>query len=131
MSRYERQTRFAPFGEEGQQKLSSLKYLFWRWCFRKPYCRSTRTHGAHHIAIVDMDIVEISNLHRQTLFDEEDAHTLISKVEAIKHKVNQININVNLTTYDLEVTSSNIENLIKMSNQTSSLMAWITSKYDT
>ena len=78
-----------------------------------------------------MDIVEISNLHRQTLFDEEDAHTLISKVEAIKHKVNQINTNVNLTTYDLEVTSSNIENLIKMSNQTSSLMAWITSKYDT
>ena len=75
MSRYERQTRFAPFGEEGQQSYPPLKYLFWRWCFRKPYCRSTRTHGAHHIAIVDMDIVEISNLHRQTLFDEEDAHT--------------------------------------------------------
>lgn len=27
MSRYERQTRFAPFGEEGQQKLSTSQIL--------------------------------------------------------------------------------------------------------
>ena len=114
MSRYERQTRFAPFGEEGQQKLSSSQILiFGAGALGSHIVDQLARMGAHHIAIVDMDIVEISNLHRQTLFDEEDAHTLISKVEAIKHKVNQININVNLTTYDLEVTSSNIENLIK------------------
>lgn len=114
MSRYERQTRFAPFGEEGQQKLSTSQILiFGAGALGSHIVDQLARMGAHHIAIVDMDIVEISNLHRQTLFDEEDAHTLISKVEAIKHKVNQINTNVNLTTYDLEVTSSNIENLIK------------------
>ena len=99
MSRYERQTRFAPFGEEGQQKLSSSQILiFGAGALGSHIVDQLARMGAHHIAIVDMDIVEISNLHRQTLFDEEDAHTLISKVEAIKHKVNQININVNLTT---------------------------------
>ena len=29
--------------------------------------------GAHHLAIVDMDIVELSNLHRQALYTEDDA----------------------------------------------------------
>lgn len=43
--------------------------------------------GANHIAIIDMDIVEISNLHRQTLYDEEDAYHLTSKVQAVKEKL--------------------------------------------
>ena len=82
MSRYERQTRFAPFGEEGSAKAILLSNTYFgAGALGSHIVDQLARMGAHHIAIVDMDIVEISNLHRQTLFDEEDAHTLISKLK--------------------------------------------------
>ena len=87
MSRYDRQTRFQPFGEDGQTKLSNahiLSLVLVRWAH---IIDQLARMGANHIAIIDMDIVEISNLHRQTLYDEEDAYHLASKVQAVKEKL--------------------------------------------
>ncbi len=113
MSRYDRQTRFQPFGEDGQTKLSNAHILvFGAGALGTHIIDQLARMGADHIAIIDMDIVEISNLHRQTLYDEEDAYHLTSKVQAVKEKIKKINSNIAISTYDVEVNSSNIEDII-------------------
>ena len=53
--------------------------------------------GAHHLAIVDMDIVELSNLHRQ-LYTEDDAHNMVPKVHAVKQRLNTL---IQMSTFKL------------------------------
>ncbi|MEJ7464408.1 ThiF family adenylyltransferase, partial [Staphylococcus saprophyticus] len=68
--------------------------------------------GARNLYIVDMDIIETSNLHRQSLYTEEDADNMLPKVEAIKQHIQHINSEVNVTTFYQEVESSTIEALL-------------------
>lgn len=60
-----------------------------------------------------MDIVELSNLHRQALYDEHDAQEMLPKVVALKRKVTQINHHVELNAINQELTTQNIETIIK------------------
>ena len=74
MSRYERQTRFQPFGEAGQAQLEQTKIMILgAGALGSHMVDQLARMGAHQLAVVDMDIVELSNLHRQTLYDEQDA----------------------------------------------------------
>ena len=72
--RYLRQTRFAPLGEQGQQRLMQGRALV---CGCGALgCAAANTlvrGGVGTVRIVDRDVVELGNLHRQVLFDEEDA----------------------------------------------------------
>lgn len=114
MSRYERQTRFQPFGETGQAQLEQTKIMvLGAGALGSHIIDQLARMGAHHLAIVDMDIVELSNLHRQTLYDEQDAQLMTSKVEALKQKIHTINQQVHLKTYHQELLSTNIEDIIK------------------
>ena len=114
MSRYERQTRFQPFGEAGQAQLEQTKIMILgAGALGSHMVDQLARMGAHQLAVVDMDIVELSNLHRQTLYDEQDAQHMTSKVEALKQKVFNINQHVQLTAYHQELLSTNIEDIIK------------------
>jgi adenylyltransferase/sulfurtransferase len=82
--RYSRQVIFAPIGPEGQARLRSSTALI-------VGCGALGTHAAEHLAragigklrLVDRDIVEWSNLHRQALYDERDAREGRLKAEAL------------------------------------------------
>lgn len=114
MSRYERQTRFQPFGETGQAQLEQTKIMvLGAGALGSHIIDQLARMGAHQLAVVDMDIVELSNLHRQTLYDEQDAQHMTSKVEALKQKVFNINQHVQLKAYHQELLSTNIEDIIK------------------
>lgn len=114
MSRYERQTRFQPFGETGQAQLEQTKIMvLGAGALGSHIIDQLARMGAHQLAVVDMDIVELSNLHRQTLYDEQDAQHMTSKVEALKQKVFNINQHVHLKAYHQELLSTNIEDIIK------------------
>ena len=73
LPRYARQTIFAGIGKVGQQKLFQAKVVVIG-------CGATGTVIANHLAragighlvIVDRDFIELNNLQRQLLFDEED-----------------------------------------------------------
>lgn len=86
MQRYNRQMRFSPFGEQGQHALSNAKLLILgAGALGSHVAELLARMGAHQITIVDMDIVETSNLHRQALYTEDDALNMVPKVHAIKN----------------------------------------------
>lgn len=69
--------------------------------------------GIGNITIVDRDYVEWSNLQRQSLYTEEDARNKLPKVIAAKNRLQQINSEVMITSLITDITSLNIEELIK------------------
>ncbi|MEE6450190.1 ThiF family adenylyltransferase [Gottfriedia acidiceleris] len=69
--------------------------------------------GIGNITIVDRDYVEWSNLQRQSLYTEEDARNKLPKVIAAKKRLQQINSEVSITSLIKDITSLNIEEMIK------------------
>jgi adenylyltransferase/sulfurtransferase len=70
--------------------------------------------GVGQIKIIDADIVEVSNLHRTHLFDENDVGK--PKVLACAEKLRRINSDVKIFPVTDIITKENVEELIKGSD---------------
>lgn len=90
--RYSRQIRFAPIGEAGQLRLREASVLI-AGCgaLGASLAQHMARAGVGRLVIVDRDYVELSNLHRQTLFDEEDARRVMPKAKAAEEKLRRLN----------------------------------------
>ena len=130
MQRYNRQMRFSPFGEQGQHALSNAKLLILgAGALGSHVAELLARMGAHQITIVDMDIVETSNLHRQALYTEDDALNMVPKVHAIKEHIARINHHVDVQTYYQEITSNNIEDILDEVKPDIVIDGWIILKF--
>ena len=135
MQRYNRQMRFSPFGEQGQHALSNAKLLILgAGALGSHVAELLARMGAHQITIVDMDIVETSNLHRQALYTEDDALNMVPKVHAIKEHIARINHHVDVQTYyqeitSNEITSNNIEDILDEVKPDIVIDGWIILKF--
>lgn len=99
-SRYSRQSAFAGIGLGGQEKISAGRVLLIGCGALGTNIASTLVRaGVGALHIVDPDRVELSNLQRQTLFDETDARDSRFKAEAAVEKLGQANSEVNLSCY--------------------------------
>jgi sulfur carrier protein ThiS adenylyltransferase len=117
INRYNRQTRYQRFGEQGQQHLQTMHVMILgAGALGSNIAEMLTRMGVHEISIIDMDIVELSNLHRQALYDEADAQQMLPKVEALKRKLNKINTSVKINILYEELTATNIEKLLSDSN---------------
>ena len=94
-TRYNRQIILPEIGEEGQRKLSKSKVLVigagGLGAAILPYLAAA---GVGQIGIVDDDVIEISNLHRQILFNEEDVNKF--KVDIAEKKLEKINSKIKI-----------------------------------
>ena len=66
--------------------------------------------GIGTIGIIDNDKVNVSNLHRQSLYDSSDVGKF--KVTTVKKKLNKININTSVKIYKLRLDKKNIKKII-------------------
>lgn len=108
IERYNRQIRYHQFGEYGQSQLQKTHVMIMgAGALGSHSAEMLVRMGVGSLTVIDMDIVELSNLHRQALYDELDAEKMLPKVEALKHKLNQINSNVQVTAIDREITNLN------------------------
>ncbi|MFC4558815.1 ThiF family adenylyltransferase [Virgibacillus kekensis] len=105
-SRYSRQMLFAPIGEEGQKKLSESKVLIvGAGALGTVISNHLVRAGVGKLRIVDRDYVELSNLQRQTLFDEKDVEDALPKAVAAKKKLTKMN-----SLVDVEAIVGNVSN---------------------
>ena len=67
--------------------------------------------GIGTIGLVDNDIINLSNIHRQSLFNSKDVKKL--KVRVAAKKLKEINPLTRIVTYKSRLNERNIENIIK------------------
>src|SRR5262249_38587162 len=101
VNRYHRQMLLAPIGETGQARLRQAHALV-AGCgaLGTMIADSLARAGVGTLTIVDRDVVEITNLQRQVLFDEDDVASAgagasgMPKAEAARRKIARINSDV-------------------------------------
>lgn len=112
-NRYARQSQFAPIGLDGQKQIeeSSIAILG---------CGALGTvsaeilarAGVGRISLIDRDIIEWTNLQRQSLFVEADAEEGLAKADIAARRLGEINSSLEITPHVMDVTSNNIESLL-------------------
>lgn len=112
VQRYSRQILCAPIGEAGQRKLLSSRVLLVGCGALGCGIADTLVRaGVGFLRIVDRDLIELSNLQRQILFDEDDVRESLPKAEAARRKLARINSGVRVEAAVLHLDHENIHDL--------------------
>ena len=99
--RYSRQIRFAPIGEAGQDRLRSSRVLVvGLGALGTVTADQIIRAGVGFVRLIDRDFVELSNLQRQSLFDEEDIRSNLPKAIAAEAKLRRVNSSVEIEVKD-------------------------------
>ncbi len=111
--RYEKQINYEKIGRKGQEKLQKSKVLIVGCgALGTVTANNLVRMGIGHVRIVDRDFVELTNLHRQILFDEEDVSEDRPKAKAAEEKLRKINSEIRIEGIVKEVNSRTIEGFI-------------------
>jgi adenylyltransferase/sulfurtransferase len=111
--RYDRQVRLTEIGEGGQERIGRATVsLVGSGALGSAIAEILVRGGIKCLRIADRDVVELSNLQRQVLFDEQDAAQQRNKAEAAAVKLRGINRNVVIEPFAEAVTPNNIESFV-------------------
>jgi len=90
LDRFSRQIMLEEIGYQGQLKLKNAKVcVVGTGGLGNPITTRLAAMGIGTLRIVDRDVIELSNLHRQTMFDEDDVGQV--KVEVAAKKLQKLN----------------------------------------
>ena len=112
IERFSRQLVLKKIGPKGQKKILSSKVLIVG--IGGLGCSAAENlvrAGIGTIGLVDNDIVNLSNIHRQSLFNSKDVKSL--KVSVAAKRLKEINPLTKIKTYKSKLNEKNIENIIK------------------
>jgi len=110
-NRYQRHLLLPEVGEKGQQKLLDAKVLMLgAGGLGSPSALYLAAAGVGNIGIIDMDVVDESNLQRQILHNLDRVG--MRKVESAKVALTSINPDLTVTTYDTRLGADNILDII-------------------
>ena len=111
IERYSRQLILKNVGAKGQKKILSSKVLIvgigGLGC---PAAENLIRAGVGTLGIIDNDIINLSNIHRQSLFNSKDLKKL--KVSVAAKKLKEINPLSKIITYKSRLNKNNIKNII-------------------
>ena len=90
LDKFSRQVMLEEIGYQGQLKLKNAKVcVVGTGGLGNPITSRLAAMGVGTLRIVDRDVIELSNLHRQTMFDEDDVGQV--KVEVAAKKLQKLN----------------------------------------
>ena len=112
LEKYSRQIILKNIGVLGQKKILNSKVLIIGMgglgCSVAEFL--TRS-GVGFLGVVDHDLVSLSNIHRQTLYDEKDLGK--SKVKVAKKKLNNINSKTKIDIYNFKLNKKKFIEIVK------------------
>ncbi len=112
--RYSRQALFDGIGESGQKRIQNgSAVIIGCGALGTIIANNLARSGVGRIRIVDRDFVQLNNLQRQVLFDEEDAQRRLPKAVAAVKRLNEINSSIELEPVVCDVNPKNVEELIR------------------
>jgi len=111
LDRFSRQVMLEQIGYDGQLKLKNAKVcVVGVGGLGNPITTRLATMGVGKLRIVDRDVIELSNLHRQTMFDEDDVGQV--KVEVAQKKLKKLNPEVEIEALPISINDYNAPDVI-------------------
>ena len=112
LEKYSRQIILKNIGVLGQKKiLNSRVLVIGMGGLGCPVAEFLTRSGIGSIGIVDHDLVSLSNIHRQTLYDEKDLGK--SKVNVAQKKLENINSKTKINIFNFKLDKKNFIKIIK------------------
>src|SRR5437660_6667296 len=114
LDRYSRQTLFGPIGKDGQKRLGDSSVAIigcgaLGTALANNLCRA----GIGSLIIADRDYIELNNLQRQLLFDEDDVNRRLLKAIAAAEKLRRVNSEVQVEALVEDINADGIEALVQ------------------
>jgi molybdopterin-synthase adenylyltransferase len=117
INRYSRQTLIPVIGEEGQKRLrQSRAAVIGCGALGSIIASALVRAGVGKVRIIDRDFIEIHNLQRQILFDEDDVKSNLPKAVAAERHLKKANSEVAVEGIVSDVNYTNIERLVQGSD---------------
>ena len=102
IDRYSRQIMLEEIGYQGQLSLRKAKIcVVGVGGLGNPITTRLAAMGVGKLRIIDRDVIELSNLHRQTMFDESDVGQV--KVEVAAKKLQKLNPDVQIESLPISI----------------------------
>ena len=112
VTRYARHVLIPGVGREGQERLAAAKVLVvGAGGLGSPALLYLAAAGVGTIGVVDADVVELTNLHRQVIHSDADLGR--PKTESAESAVHRVNPHVDVIRHDLTLDSSNALDVIR------------------
>jgi len=112
LEKYSRQIILKNIGIVGQNKILKSKVLIvGMGGLGCPVAEFLTRSGIGSIGIIDHDLVSLSNIHRQTLYDEKDLGKF--KVKIAKKKLNNINSKTKIDVYNFKLDRKKFIKIVK------------------
>lgn len=111
--RYARQERYPGIGSAGQARIgAAVVTVVGCGALGSASVNLLARAGVGEIRIIDRDVVELTNLQRQLLFEERDAEAGLPKAVAAAATVARINSTIRVLPIVADLTPSNVEALL-------------------
>ena len=112
LKKYSRQIILKNIGILGQKKILNSKVLIiGMGGLGCPVAEFLTRSGVGFLGVVDHDLVSLSNIHRQTLYDEKDLGK--PKVMVAKKKLNNINSKTKIDIYNFKLNKKKFTKIVK------------------
>ena len=110
--RYSRHLIIPEVGLEGQRRLKASRVLLvGAGGLGSPLGLYLAAAGVGHLGLVDFDLVDLTNLHRQVIHGTKDLGR--PKLDSARDRIADVNPHVHVETYDTRLTSENALEIVR------------------
>lgn len=110
--RYSRQIMLGEIDVEGQEKLQSAKVaIIGLGGLGSPVAMYLASAGVGHLTLVDDDLVELSNLQRQIVHDQQSLG--LSKVDSAAQRIAQLNSDIKVVAINQRLDESGLNDVVE------------------